>query len=105
MIRSKEEILAAINARVGDDTGDEALQLLEDVTDTLADLETRSGGVAPDGETWEHKFHANDEDWRKKYKERFFSGAEIVEQQREDMDKDSAAESITFDDLFSKRES
>ena len=36
-VRKKDELLSAIRARLGDDTSDEALSLIEDFHDTLND--------------------------------------------------------------------
>lgn len=69
-IRTREELLDSIKARVGEQTDDETIAFLEDVTDTLTDFETRANG---DGEDWKSKYQENDEAWRKKYTERFFS--------------------------------
>ena len=69
-IRTREELLESIRDRVGEQTDDETIAFLEDVTDTLTDFETRANG---DGEDWESKYKENDEAWRKKYTERFFS--------------------------------
>lgn len=68
-VRSKEELMKSIRARIGDDQSDEAIALLEDVADTYADMETRANG---DGEDWKAKFEANDAAWRQKYRDRFF---------------------------------
>lgn len=101
-IRTREELLSAISARIGDDTSDEALGIIEDLTDTLADFETRAG------EDWKRKYEENDAGWRKKYKERFFNSGpgtnpeEVVEEQEEDVKDDG--KTITFDDLFKERE-
>ena len=98
-IRSKDEILEQIQSRFGEDTSDETISFLEDVTDTFTDLETRASG---DGEDWEKKYHDLDDEWRKKYRDRFFSpevndnsGDEVVDTNLED---DSPK---TYDDLFS----
>lgn len=69
-VRTREELLDSIRARVGEQTDDETIAFLEDVTDTLADFETRANG---DGENWEQRYKDNDAEWRKKYTERFFS--------------------------------
>lgn len=69
-IRTREELLDYIRTRVGEQTDDETIAFLEDVTDTLTDFETRANG---DGEDWKSKYQENDEAWRKKYTERFFS--------------------------------
>ena len=49
---------------------DETIAFLEDVTDTLTDLETKAKG---DGTDWKTKYEENDAEWRKKYTERFYS--------------------------------
>ena len=69
-VRTREEILESIRARVGEQTDDETISFLEDVTDTLTDFETRANG---NGEDWEQRYKDNDAEWRKKYTERFFS--------------------------------
>ena len=68
-VKNKDEILEAIKTRVGDNTDDETISLLEDVSDTLADLETRANG----NENWKTKYEENDKLWRERYTNRFFS--------------------------------
>lgn len=68
-VKNKDEILEAIKTRVGDNTDDETISLLEDVSDTLTDLETRASG----GEDWKTKYEENDKLWRERYTNRFFS--------------------------------
>ena len=70
-VRTREEILNSVRERFGDDTTDETLALVEDITDTLTDLENKN---ANSGENWEQKYKENDAAWRKKYRDRFFSG-------------------------------
>lgn len=65
-VRTKEEILEAVRARLDDDTSDEAIALVEDITDTLRDYETRAGV------DWEKKYMDNDVAWRQRYRDRFF---------------------------------
>lgn len=92
-IKSKAEILELVKARIGDDTSDEALAIIEDVTDTLDDYETR---IADSGD-WKARYEQNDADWRKKYKERFFAPTEEPEEIDE---PDEVEEKRTFEDLF-----
>ena len=40
-VRSKDEILATIKDRIGEDTSDEAIALIEDINDTYDDLDAR----------------------------------------------------------------
>lgn len=92
-IKSKAEILELVKARIGDDTSDEALAIIEDVTDTLDDYETR---IADSGD-WKARYEQNDAEWRKKYKERFFSPSEEPEEIDE---PEEVEEKRTFEDLF-----
>lgn len=69
-VRNKEEILEAIKTRVGEQTDDETISFLEDVSDTFTDLETRAND---DGEDWKTKYEENDKMWRERYTARFFS--------------------------------
>lgn len=69
-IRTREEILESIRNIVGDSTDDNTLQVLEDVTDTFTDFENKTADQAD----WKAKYEENDEGWRKKYAERFYSG-------------------------------
>lgn len=61
-VRSREEIIAQVRARVGEQTDDETIAFLEDITDTLSDLETKAKG---DGTDWKAKYEENDAEWRK----------------------------------------
>ena len=94
-VKTREEILETIRTRVGDQTDDETISFLEDVTDTLTDLETRANG---DGENWEQRYKDNDSEWRKKYKERFFSGE--PDEPKEPKQEEEEEKPKTFEDLF-----
>lgn len=97
-IKSREDLLKSLNTLIGDNSSDENLAILEDVTDTLKDYEEKTA----DQTDWKTKYEQNDADWRKKYKDRFLSGEEIKDEQEEDVKKDS--KSLTFDSLFKERE-
>ena len=51
-VRTREEILEAIRSRIGEDTSDESISLLEDITDTMEDYETR----VADKTDWKNKY-------------------------------------------------
>lgn len=70
-VKTREEILESFKTRLGENPDDESISFLEDVTDTLDDLEKKASG---DGTDWKSKYEENDASWRKKYTERFFSG-------------------------------
>lgn len=99
-IKSKDEILEQIQERFGEDTSDETISFLEDVTDTFTDLETRASG---DGVDWKAKYEENDNEWRQKYRDRFFS-PEVNDNEGDtvvDTNLDDSEPPKTFDDLFS----
>lgn len=98
-IKTKEELLESIKSRIGDDTSDETITFLEDVTDTLSDYEERSKG---DGEDWKTKYEENDKYWREKYRERFFSKDVVVKEELDD--EDDEPKSMSYDDLFEEKE-
>ena len=98
MIKSKEELIEEIRAVVGDDTSDNVIALIENVSDTMTELETS------DGEEWKQKFEENDKMWREKYISRFTEGttepsAEPTEPTTEPKEDDEEKEK-TFEDLF-----
>lgn len=99
-VRTREEILEAIRSRIGEDTSDESISLLEDITDTMKDYETR----VADKTDWKNKYDELDATWRRKYIERFSgkTGEDIKNEQEEQIKDDS--EPRTFDELFTERE-
>lgn len=83
-VRTVEEILELVAQRVGDDNSDEALNFIEDISDTLRDYQAKADEkyVADKDEEikeWERKYNELDKQWREKYKERFFKPSEIVD--------------------------
>lgn len=92
-IKTREELLNDLNAFIGENEEDSAISLIEDITDTLTDLENNS-----DSENWKTKYEENDKAWRKKYRDRFFSKEDEVIEDNEDEDVDEVPK--TFDDLF-----
>lgn len=99
-VRSKEELLEAIKARVGNDDSDEVLSFLEDVSDTIGDYENR----VYDREDWKSRYEENDRSWRQRYRDRFFGGpeeGETVEVQEDRVEETPEETEITsFEDLF-----
>ena len=65
-IKSVEEILASANALMPENTSDEYLTFIEDITDTI--------NANANNEYNKERFDALDASWRQKYKERFLSG-------------------------------
>ena len=103
MIKTKEEIINAIKGKIGEDTSDETLALLEDISDTLNDYDNKT----KDTEDWKAKYEENDKEWRQRYRDRFFNKDDG---EGKDEEFDDLGENLddnkphTFEDLFSKGE-
>lgn len=96
-VRTREEILESIRNIVGDSTDDNTLKVLEDVTDTFTDFENKTA----DQTDWEAKYKENDEEWRKKYAERFYAGdPSILPKNDEPPINEPDDKPSRFEDLF-----
>lgn len=73
---------------------DESISLLEDLSDTFEDL---SSQVLQAGD-YKKKYEENDAEWRKRYRDRFFSSVE--ETTIKEDEKDDEVEKKTFESLF-----
>lgn len=97
-VKTKDELIQAVVTRIGEDSSDEAIALIEDVTDTLNDFEIKSNG---DGEDWKSKYDELDKMWREKYISRFSDGEPKSEQETKEPEDDvEGDEPMTYDDLF-----
>ena len=95
-VRTRDEILESLKARVGDSTDDDTLAFIEDVTDTLSDYETR----VSDSTNWKEKYETNDAEWRQRYRDRFF-GVPVSEVAEDSSVVETEKETpMTFEDLF-----
>lgn len=100
-VKTREEILEAIKSKIGEDTSDDSISLLEDITDTIDDYETR----VADKTDWKNKYDELDATWRRKYIERFSGkSGEGIKNEQEEQIKDDDDEPRTFDELFTERE-
>jgi hypothetical protein len=103
-VLSHDDFMNAVKGLAGDSADDNTLTMIENFTDTFNDLEAR----ASDTTDWKTKYEQNDNEWREKYKARFFEGKEgidpneVLRKQKEDITDDG--KDISFDDLFKERE-
>ena len=100
-VLSHDDFMNAVKGLAGDNDDDNTLAMIENFTDTFNDLETR----AKDTTDWKAKYEKNDNEWREKYKARFFEGSagtDPANEQKEDNTDDG--KEISFDDLFKERE-
>lgn len=99
MKRTKSELLEQVRAIIGEDTSDNALNLLSDLSDTIDDYEKSSSG----GEDWKKKYEENDAQWRQKYKERFFAKIETKEDSEDNepsIEEPKEEQKTKFEELF-----
>jgi len=109
-VKSKEELLSTIKSVIGDTPSDEAIVLLEDVSDTL----DNSTGSSSDEdkkkiEELEKKVKDTDDIWRKRYTERFFNPSDNSSDDgsaNDDNDGEGEDDNSpkTFEELFSADE-
>lgn len=101
-VLSHDDFMNAVKGLAGDNADDNTLTMIENFTDTFNDLEAR----AKDTTDWKAKYEQNDNEWREKYKARFFEGDAGTDsankEQKEDIIDDGI--DISFDDLFKERE-
>lgn len=99
-VKDRDSILSAVKQMIGDNTSDDAIALMEDITDTITDYETK----VEDKTDWKAKYDEMDASWRRKYIERFSgkTGEEIKNEQEEQIKDDDEIRS--FDELFAERE-
>lgn len=97
-IKTKEEILSTMKDLLKDDTSDMALSILEDVSDTFDDFQSKAEG---DGTDWKKKYEDNDNEWRQKYRDRFFNHS--ADDPDDDIETpDDHVEKVKFEELFSQ---
>ena len=99
-VKDRDSILSAVKQMIGDNTSDEAIALMEDITDTITDYEIK----VADKTDWKAKYDEMDASWRRTYIERFSgkTGEEIKDEQEEQIKDDGEIRS--FDELFTERE-
>ena len=90
-------LLEELRNVIGDRTDDDALALIERVSElesqSIDDLKNKITDL-------ENQMKQLDEDWRKRYRDRFYEGEEKDEEQIEEAGDEDEAESVKIDDLF-----
>lgn len=89
-VKTVDEIMAKVRERIGEDDSDEAIGFIEDISDTLKSFSN--------AEDWKTKYEENDKKWREKYRDRFFTSKEEVEE--DDIEEPEEKEKKKFEDLF-----
>lgn len=89
-VKTVDEIMKKVRERIGEDDSDEAIEFIEDISDTFESLSN--------AEDWKTKFEENDKKWREKYRDRFFTSKEEVEE--DEIEEPEEKEKKKFEDLF-----
>ena len=103
-VKTVNEIMNFIKEKTKDDTSDDTLNFIEDITDTFNDYEEKT----KNGTDWKKKYEENDKQWREKYRDRFFSGNEDDPKNPDPIEPPTEPNTLppespkTFDDLFTQ---
>lgn len=106
-VRTRDELMEMVRNRIGEDNSDEALAMLEDMTDSLNDYEARINEAGD----WKTKYAENDAAWRQRYRERFENQPSVeeptdivgfVSAENTVVIEDEPDEPETYEDLFSQ---
>ena len=89
-VKTIDEIMTKVREIIGEDDSDEAIEFVEDISDTLESFSN--------AEDWKTKYEENDKKWREKYRDRFFTPKEEVEE--DDIEEPEEKEKKKFEDLF-----
>lgn len=89
-VKTIDEIMTKVREIIGEDDSDEAIEFVEDISDTLESFSNV--------EDWKTKYEENDKKWREKYRDRFFTSKEEVEE--DDIEEPEEKEKKKFEDLF-----
>ena len=89
-VKTVDEIMKKVRERIGEDDSDEAIEFIEDISDTFNSYLSI--------EDWKTKYEENDKKWREKYRDRFFTSKEEVEE--DEIEEPEEKEKKKFEDLF-----
>ena len=96
----REAFLERIKSKIGETPSDDDISFLEDMTDTFDGF----SGTFTQSDI-DSAVKAKDDEWRKKYTERFFdTGAKPDNNKGCSGEDDDAAENITIEDLYTEKE-
>lgn len=93
---NKDTIMERLRENFNDNDSDDVLGLLEDVTDTLNDYQSR---LEENGD-WKERYEQNDREWRQKYKDRFFNNDPEPDPEPEPDKDPEQTTPTTFEELF-----
>lgn len=90
-VKTRDEIMSQLQSIIGEDTSDETLAFIQDVSDTLG-----NDNSAQRITQLETQLEDQDKEWRKKYRDAFFTGKPDETLDEEEHDNKPKR----FEDLF-----
>ena len=99
---SKEELLEKVKTYVGDRADDETLEIIEDISDSFESSESAEK-IEEIKTEYESKLANLDNEWREKYKARFFSEKDDTGNEGDESETD-VEEKTDYSDLFEEKE-
>ena len=100
---SKEELLEKVKTYVGDRADDETLEIIEDISDSFESSESAEK-IEEIKTEYESKLANLDNEWREKYKARFFSEKDDTGNDGDGSDIPDDEEKTDYSDLFEEKE-
>lgn len=104
--RTKTEMLEKVKSILGDRNDDEALEFIADISDSVGDEsgESRTMSMYNDLSAkyseLETKYNKLDNEWRDRYKARFYDGAS----KQNDEQEETSGDTVSINDLFKRKE-
>ena len=98
---SKEELLEKVKTYVGDRADDETLEIIEDISDSFESSESAEK-IEEIKTEYESKLADLDNEWREKYKARFFSENDNTGNEGDESETD-VEEKTDYSDLFEEK--
>lgn len=99
MILKSDEAMAQLKKLVGEDTSEDTISFIENISDTLTSLESKvnnNSDMVPKSE-----LDRINEEWARKYRDRFFEGTTPPpEPQPNKNNNENDNEPLTFENLF-----
>lgn len=101
-VRTKDELLTVFSEIVGDDSRDEVIQYMEDLSDTYDEMANSSDSALSDElNALKEKYEKLDKEWREKYRDRFLKKSEeSTEEKVSENEGEENKKSYEYKELF-----
>lgn len=101
-VRTKDELLTVFSEIVGDDSRDEVIQYMEDLSDTYDEMANSSDSALSDKlNALKEKYEKLDREWREKYRDRFLKKSEeSTEEKVSENEGEENKKSYEYKELF-----